>query len=238
MNNQLIPVAPATIGSESIPTVNARDLHAFLEIGKDFSNWIKDRIESFGFVESQDFVCSPILATEGRGGHNRKDYHLTLDMAKELSMVERNAKGKQARQYFIDCERQAKALPTDSLSLFKLSLATLEEQSRKLEALEQTMATVGEQVQFMAENVRLHQWQCYELKLAVTTKVNDFHKKHGIEYKQLFPGVWNRVKTWMQVSSYTAIPAAKFDEAMAYVAKIKFTDLPDYCRLQAMGGVR
>lgn len=104
--NHLIPVTTGQIGSESVPTANARDLHAFLEVGKDFSNWIKDRIEQYEFVENQDFVCSPVLASEGRGGHNRKDYHLTLDMAKELSMVERNAKGKQARQYFIECERR------------------------------------------------------------------------------------------------------------------------------------
>ncbi|MEN4919687.1 antA/AntB antirepressor family protein [Achromobacter spanius] len=104
--NRLIPVGTCQIVGQAVPTANARDLHAFLEVGKDFSNWIKDRIDQYEFVENQDFVCSPVLASEGRGGHNRKDYHLTLDMAKELSMVERNAKGKQARRYFIECERR------------------------------------------------------------------------------------------------------------------------------------
>lgn len=108
MNNQLIPVVVRSVGSDAIATVNARELHNFLGVGKDFSNWIKDRIESFGFVENQDFVCSPILVSEGRGGHNRKDYFLSLDMAKELSMVERNEKGKQARLYFLECERRSK----------------------------------------------------------------------------------------------------------------------------------
>jgi len=106
----LIPVFRANIGGVEVDAVNARDLHAFLEVGKDFSNWVKDRIDRFGFVENQDFVCSPILASKdqpaGRGGHNRLDYILTLDMAKELSMVERTPKGKQARQYFIEIERR------------------------------------------------------------------------------------------------------------------------------------
>ena len=106
--HQLIAIQTSNINNETKQTVNARDLHSFLEVGKDFSTWMKDRIESFGFVENQDFVCSPILGSNGRGGHNRVDYHLALDMAKELSMVERNAKGKQARQYFIECEKVAK----------------------------------------------------------------------------------------------------------------------------------
>lgn len=112
----LIPIAPSQIDGQQCNTVNARDLHTFLEIGKDFSTWIKDRIESFGFTENQDFVCSPILGSEGRGGHNRKEYHLTLDMAKELSMVERNDKGKEARLYFLACERQAKQITIDPMT--------------------------------------------------------------------------------------------------------------------------
>lgn len=113
----LIPVAAGEIGGEAVQTVNARDLHAFLEVGKDFSTWIKDRIDQYGFVENQDFVCSPVSGSEGRGGHNRKDYHLAIDMAKELSMVERNHKGKEARQYFIECERQAKAAADPMVAL-------------------------------------------------------------------------------------------------------------------------
>lgn len=110
--NELIQVAERQIGDGTIQTVNARDLHAFLGVGKDFSTWMNDRIQQYGFVENQDFVCSPKLGSKersGRGGSNRKDYHLTLDMAKELAMVERNDKGKQARLYFIECERRAKA---------------------------------------------------------------------------------------------------------------------------------
>jgi len=105
--NELIKVNHEKINDQHVKTVNARELHAFLEIGKDFSNWIKSRIKKYGFTEDQDFVCSPVLASSGRGGHNALDYHLSLDMAKEISMVERNAKGKEARQYFIECERVA-----------------------------------------------------------------------------------------------------------------------------------
>ena len=66
--NELIQVAERQIGEGAIQTVNARDLHVFLEVGKDFSNWMKGRIEQYGFVENQDFVCSPILASKERSG--------------------------------------------------------------------------------------------------------------------------------------------------------------------------
>lgn len=96
-------------GSEQ-RTVNARELHTFLEVGKDFSTWLKDRIEKYGFVENIDFVKidSPKLGNQ-RGGDRRSiEYHISLSMAKELCMVERNEKGKQARLYFIECEKIAK----------------------------------------------------------------------------------------------------------------------------------
>jgi len=106
---QLITIQSAAIGTDAIPTCNARDLHEFLEVQTQFKDWIARRIEEYDFEEDKDFCCSNLSGKkEGSGGHNRKDYHLSLDMAKELSMVERTEKGKQARQYFIECERQAK----------------------------------------------------------------------------------------------------------------------------------
>ena len=108
--NELIQVAERQIGDGTIQTVNARDLHAFLEAGKDFSTWIKDRIAKYGFVEHHDYALY-LLPNFGEKGQGRssKEYAISLDMAKELSMVERNDKGKQARLYFIECERRAKA---------------------------------------------------------------------------------------------------------------------------------
>lgn len=70
------------------------------------NDWIRNRVEDFGFQENQDFITLTRLLVSGG---KRKDYYLSLDMAKELAMVERNARGKEARLYFIDCERIAKS---------------------------------------------------------------------------------------------------------------------------------
>lgn len=105
MENELIPITTASIGGDKQQGVNARDLHAFLEVKTAFKDWITRRIEDFDFKEGSDF-CS--FLSESSGGRPSKEFVITLNMAKELSMVERNEKGKQARQYFIQCEKQLK----------------------------------------------------------------------------------------------------------------------------------
>ncbi len=87
--------------------VSARDLHAFLEVKSRFNDWIKNRIIKYGFAENEDYLS--LTKTLVSGGIET-DYALTLDMAKQLSMVENNQKGKEARQYFINAEKAARAL--------------------------------------------------------------------------------------------------------------------------------
>lgn len=107
-NNAFPAVMEGAIGSETIQTVNARDLHNFLDVGKVFAAWINDRIGQYGFNENVDFVVISETGKNPLGGRPSKEYAISIDMAKELAMVERNEKGKQARQYFIECERRAK----------------------------------------------------------------------------------------------------------------------------------
>lgn len=115
---ELIKIEPANIGGETIQTCNARELHASLGVGRDFSNWIKGRIEKYGFTENVDYVKISRENTlakfgdrdnTGKTGDGAIDYFLSLGMAKELAMVENNEQGRKIRRYFIDCERIAKS---------------------------------------------------------------------------------------------------------------------------------
>ncbi|EHC5871947.1 phage antirepressor Ant [Salmonella enterica subsp. enterica serovar Eastbourne] len=106
MNTQLISVFNGTISNESVLLCNARDLHEFLGVGKVFAAWITARIAEYEFVENQDYISFFQNGKKPQGGRPTKDYHLTLDTAKELAMVERNEKGRQIRRYFIECEKQ------------------------------------------------------------------------------------------------------------------------------------
>jgi anti-repressor protein len=105
-----MPVAcMGVIGGVEQLTADARELHKKLESGNDFSTWFASRIKKLKFVENQHFIL--LLQSQekksGSGGSNKKDYALTLGMARELSMIENNEKGQQARRYFIECERIA-----------------------------------------------------------------------------------------------------------------------------------
>lgn len=104
---QLVPVKEEKIAGVSMLVVDARDLHAVLGVGKDFTNWIKHRIKAYGFVERQDYLLAQTGEQLPSGTKYRSDYILTLDMAKELAMVERNEKGRAVRKYFLDCERRS-----------------------------------------------------------------------------------------------------------------------------------
>lgn len=108
----LIAISNSPINGGVTQTVNARELHAFLGSKRQFADWINERIQKYGFVENQDFVIASqncdAKSPGQRGGHNKKEFFLTLDMAKELAMVENNDKGREARRYFIECERRVK----------------------------------------------------------------------------------------------------------------------------------
>ncbi|WP_281998495.1 phage antirepressor KilAC domain-containing protein [Priestia flexa] len=106
--NDMLPVYQTEAGET---VVDARELHAVLMIGKDFTTWIKNRIEKYGFVEGEDF--SPVLG-ESVGGRPRTEYILTLDTAKEIAMVQHNEMGRVVRKYFIEVEKRFKQLHVPS----------------------------------------------------------------------------------------------------------------------------
>ncbi|HEF4932503.1 TPA: antA/AntB antirepressor family protein [Campylobacter jejuni] len=110
MQTQIQIYNDKTIGAE-INSANAREIFQFLNSLQDYSNWIKNRISHYNFIENQDYIIE-LVYTKGRP---RKEYYITLDMAKELCMVENNEKGRQARRYFIECEKHLKNLEAEQM---------------------------------------------------------------------------------------------------------------------------
>jgi anti-repressor protein len=110
--------------------VSARELYSFLEVQTKFTMWC-ERMFEYGFEEGKDFI--PILG-ESKGGRPSTDYALTLDTAKEISMLQRTDKGKEARRYFIAVEKQAISKPRTHLQVIQSEMALLlENENLKLE---------------------------------------------------------------------------------------------------------
>jgi anti-repressor protein len=130
--------------------VDARELHAFLEVTSKFADWIKNRIEKYRFIEGQDYTTFSKNLEKGRPS---TEYAITLNMAKELGMIENNQKGSLVRQYFLEMEEKAisavaksQALapkPMNSLDFLQYSLDVMKEQAKRMEVLEEKVELIA-----------------------------------------------------------------------------------------------
>lgn len=96
--------------------VSGRELHEFLEVATEYRKWF-GRMAEYGFVEDIDFVRVTQKCPTPGGIQNITDYAMKLDMAKEISMIQRTEKGKKARQYFIQIEKEYKQQLLDTSKL-------------------------------------------------------------------------------------------------------------------------
>lgn len=114
-----MPVGTATIEGTQQRTVNGRDLHAALKIGRDYSNWVKTQIEKAGFIEGKEYVKisnniniaqTGEVDLKGNFAKVKIEYFFTLSAAKEIAMMSKSPVGKEVRLYFIKCEEALKTI--------------------------------------------------------------------------------------------------------------------------------
>ncbi|HBF2723847.1 TPA: phage antirepressor KilAC domain-containing protein [Clostridioides difficile] len=111
------------------PIVNARELHEFLEVNSNYTTWFK-RMCEYGFTINEDFI--PILE-ESTGGRPSENHVIKLDMAKEIAMIQRNEKGKQARKYFLQIEKDWNSPEKVMARALIVANKTIEKKSREIE---------------------------------------------------------------------------------------------------------
>lgn len=128
--------------------VSARLLHEFLESKQQFANWITNRIKKYGFVENQDYEVFNNLINNSDGGRPLIEYALTIPCAKEISMVEGNEKGRQARKYFIACEEELKKIAQtpqkqlSTLDMLELTIKGMRENHEELQEVKQEVREI------------------------------------------------------------------------------------------------
>lgn len=134
-----LKVAGSFIGTERVQTIDARTLWKWLGVKSKFSDWIKSRIYDGQFVENKDFVSVSEKKVTDRINNlvtDAVEYHVTLDMAKHLAMLERNDKGRMAREYFIKCEKELFEVK-DKISKSKHQISSLENEPLTLQGFSQ-----------------------------------------------------------------------------------------------------
>jgi len=168
--------------NEDNQVCNGRALHTRLGVGKDFSTWMKDRISEYGFVEGEDYtliedLSSPNLGSSKSRPQVRLEYLISRDMAKELSMLENNEKGREIRRYFINAEKQLKRLHAQDVERLaekvkKLDLSTYQTEL-KLEDFSKTRSNLAQEG--IEKRARAHEKLIYKV----------FMKKLGDSVTQL-----------------------------------------------------
>lgn len=113
-------IATSLIGHEEVQSINARELHEQLQSKQQFGDWIRNRLETYGFVDWEDFIIN-LWKTSKLGGRPKKDYILTLDTAKEIAMVENNEQGRKIRKYLIQIEKEYREQKTSHHTLSTLN---------------------------------------------------------------------------------------------------------------------
>lgn len=176
--NELINI---TLNDNHEPVVSGRQLHEALEVKTPYSMWF-DRMIEYGFTENQDFLLNNFVKQTGRGGHNKVDHIIKLDMAKEIAMIQRTERGKQVRQYFIQVEK-------DFNSPEKIMARALLMADKKVHRLEAQIEADKPKVLF-ADAVSASKSSCLIGELAKILKQN------GIDIGQ------NKLFQWLRSNGY------------------------------------
>lgn len=202
-------------------TVSARELHEFLEINTQYTKWF-DRMCEYGFDEHIDYEAIRQKRLTAQGNETTyTDHQLTIEMAKEIAMIQRNDKGKQARQYFIRCEKELKnqsKLPNSPKEILKLIVQANEETDKKVEELR-------EDVNSKFKEMPLFNNECQSMEKAVRKKgtaiLGGYHSpayNNRSTRQKVYEDIHRQIKREFGVSSYKDIKREYHSGAMEIIS--------------------
>ncbi len=198
--------------------VSGRELHEFLEVNEKYTDWFKRMVE-YGFAENVDFIGLS-EKSEKLGGRPRMNHAMTLSMAKEVSMIQRTEKGKQARLYFIDVENQYKViqkrLPNTREAIQQLLLQGVEEVNQRVDIMEERLSNVE-------ENAKLDTGDYNVISKRVKKRVYEVARAYGLNVKQskllspLFKDINGGIKRIANVDARTQLCKKHYQSVMDFI---------------------
>ena len=212
------------IEREGRQLVSGRELHEFLEIGTKYKDWFPRMVE-YGFEEEVDFI----KVAQKRATNNLKnpvttviDHAISIDMAKEISMIQRTEKGKTARQYFINCEKKLKEVKKLSpMELMELQFKALKEHEEKI-------AQVENRIDKLEEDMPLFQIDCKEIQALVRKKgIEALGGYRSIAYNnnslrgKVYSDIQHQIRREFGVVRYEAIKRSQLEMAKEIIINYK-----------------
>ena len=212
------------IEREGRQLVSGRELHEFLEIRTKYKDWFRRMVE-YGFEEEIDFI----RVAQKRATNNLKnpvttviDHAISIDMAKEISMIQRTEKGKAARQYFINCEKKLKEVKKLSpMELMELQFKALKEQKEKISQVEN-------RVYKLEEDIPLFQIDCKEIQALVRKKgIEALGGYRSIAYNdnslrgKVYSDIQQQIRREFGVLRYEAIKRSQLEMAKEIIINYK-----------------
>ncbi len=215
--NQLITI---TQNENNDQVVSGRELHEFLGVKDHYTDWFKDMCK-YGFTENFDFITLNELSEKTEGSRlvkrNIINHALKLDMAKEISMIQRNEKGKQARQYFIEVEKELKQqllpqTPEQQIALLAQGNVNL---NKKVEQIENSVLDLTDRFGLPSNKAKVLQKKvASKVYMFTGGKYSNAHKKLGAKvFREFYKDLNNR----FDVVKYSDIPLSRYDEATEYL---------------------
>ncbi|MDG6125137.1 ORF6C domain-containing protein [Lactococcus formosensis] len=194
--------------------VSGRELHDFLEVSERYSTWF-ERMVKYGFEVNVDFVGCKVFNTLAK--QELQDHALKLDMAKEISMIQRTAKGKEARQYFIQVEKEYKQqllpqTPEQQIALLAQGNVNL---NKKVEQIENSVLDLTDRFGLPSNKAKVLQKKvASKVYMFTGGKASNAHKKIGSKvFREFYKDLNNR----FDVVKYSDIPLSRYEEALEYL---------------------
>lgn len=212
------------IEREGRQLVSGRELHEFLEIRTKYKDWFRRMVE-YGFEEEIDFI----RVAQKRATNNLKnpvttviDHAISIDMAKEISMIQRTEKGKIARQYFINCEKKLKEVKKlTPMELMELQFKALKEQEEKI-------VQVENKIDKLEEDMPLFQIDCKEIQALVRKKgIEVLGGYRSIAYNnnslrgKVYSDIQHQIRREFGVVRYEAIKRSQLEMAKEIIINYK-----------------
>jgi len=224
---EIIKIEKVEIGAELVNSVNSRELHKTLDVGKKYADWIRSQIDGLGLEENVDYILiSPKRESIGRGGdYSSKDYIITTDTAKHISMASRTPKGKEVRNYFIAVEKEFRAVTVQDST----QLAEITQQNRVIVDSFNKLVTLlndrdKREVELHNQKIAAYRptLSAKELdRIVETVSMSAVHiaKLKKISFDKAKSILFATLNAHLGTKSYTHIQPHQYNEAKAFIIK-------------------